>query len=306
MLDIALITSLYRSEKHLPDYIERVRQMGSQLELSLQIIVVSNDATQAERDLLDELSSLDTLVVKVIHCERETLYASWNRGIAQADSDVLGFWNVDDSRTVEGIWEGFRLLTNGADMVDFAFKIQSETDIFTQSTVYLHDKIHPKTGVGPFFMLHRRLYNLAGQFNENFRITGDYEFSKRPLVRQSNVKRSDVIAGTFVIHGDNLSGGASPREWVEFNIALMLLGAYQYMRPVDPLLFKSVWAEWADDAPDVPLEILDWLIGDEAMGRFEAYRRFRSANIWQQRFNAILKRIGWTRPEEAFSPPSMT
>src|SRR5690606_40474479 len=161
MSDISLITSLYRSEDHLSLYIQRVRQISSQLELSLQMIVVANDATQTERDLLDELSSLDTVSVKIIHCERETLYASWNRGIAQADSDVLGIWNVDDLRTAEGISEGFHLLTNGADMVDCAFKIQSETGIVTQAPMYLHDKIHPKTGVGPFFMIHRRLYSLA-------------------------------------------------------------------------------------------------------------------------------------------------
>lgn len=298
MPDISLITSLYRSEKHLPLYIERVQQVSAQLELSLQIVVVVNDATQTERDLLKTLLASDTVEVKIINCERETLYASWNRGITEADSNVLGFWNVDDIRTVEGLTEGFRLLSAGADLVDFAFNIQSDAGIVTQAPEYLHDKLHPKTGVGPFFMIHRRLYELAGQFNENFRIVGDYEFSKRELVREANTKRSDVIAGTFVIHGGNLSGGASPREWVEFNIALMFLREYHFMRPVDPELFKSVWAEWGDDAPDAPVEILDWLIGDDAKRRYQKYTYERQQHPVLRRIRLALARRGLWRSVE--------
>lgn len=307
MPDIALITSLYRSEPHLPLFIERVRQIATQLELALQLVVVVNDATQIERDLLDELLAVERVAVKIIHCERETLYASWNRGIAQADSGILGFWNVDDNRTAEGLAEGYRLLKNGTDLVDFAYNIQNMTETTVHPPAYQADNVHPKTGLAPFFMMHRRLYARAGKFNENFRITGDFEFSKRPIVREADSVRSDIVAGTFILHGDNLSGGTNPREWVEFNIALMLHGYYQFIRPVDPEIFRAVYADWGDAIPDIPAETLNWLIGADAEERFNKYERQRHATIWQRRLHNLLVQVGLRANfEQLFEPPTIT
>jgi glycosyltransferase involved in cell wall biosynthesis len=110
---ISLITSLYRSEKHLPDYMRRVQNVASQLDFPLEIVIVANDATPDERLLLETLQPHDLLSVHIIHTERETLYASWNRGFAAAQYDMLGAWNVDDVRTVEGLIAAYEALEAG-------------------------------------------------------------------------------------------------------------------------------------------------------------------------------------------------
>ena len=103
---ISLITSLYRSEKHLPDYIKRVQSVAAQVDIPLEIVLVANDATETEHQLLATLQQNATFPVTLIHTERENLYASWNRGFEAAQFDILGSWNVDDVRTAEGILAG--------------------------------------------------------------------------------------------------------------------------------------------------------------------------------------------------------
>ncbi|MEL6526543.1 MAG: hypothetical protein AAFQ07_12630, partial [Chloroflexota bacterium] len=61
MPDISLITSLYRSDEHLPTYIEAVEAVARDLALSLEVVIVANDATEAERHLLDTFALSDIL-----------------------------------------------------------------------------------------------------------------------------------------------------------------------------------------------------------------------------------------------------
>ncbi|GAB5493515.1 MAG: hypothetical protein Phog2KO_37300 [Phototrophicaceae bacterium] len=298
MPDISLITSLYRSEKHLPLYIARVQKLATQLDLSLQIVVVVNDATDTETTLLEKFSKQEIVAVKVLHCERETLYASWNRGIAQADSAILGFWNVDDIRTAEGLAEGHRLLNSSADLVDFGFIIQQDETSEYHPPQYNPSKISPKTGTSPFFMFHRNLYNLTQAFNPNFRISGDFEWCKRETVRQATIAYSDSVAGTFILHGDNLSGGANPREWVEFNIALLIHNALDNLRPVDPNLMHQLWDEWGHQYATISDETANWLWGAGARERYEKYTAERQQHPLIRRFRLALARRGLLQSTE--------
>lgn len=306
MPDISLITSLYRSDEHLPQYIEWVQTIVLDLNLSLQIVAVVNDATETERHLIEDLAQSGMLDMKAVYCPRETLYASWNRGIAAADADVLGFWNVDDIRTAQGLTEGLRILNDGAEIVDFAFQIVQDGQMTDYPSAYRQDLFAPKTGTGPFFMFRRDLHQAAGDFNPHFRMVGDFEWSKRQAVREAQYVASDVVSGMFVLHGGNLTGGYNEREWVEFNIALITHEAYGHMRPVNPDLFETLLKEWGDDAPPVPARILQWLIGQEAEERYENYKSFRNMSRWQHRFQHMLERVG-LRPTsyETFAPPQL-
>lgn len=305
MPDISLITSLYRSDAHLPTYINTVQNVIAQSDLTVEIIVVANDATPTEQRLLTTFAQ-QTPHVQVLHCPRETLYASWNRGIAAASSNIIGFWNVDDTRTIEGLQTAYDALTGAYSLVDFAFQVlvQETNTQTTHPPQYRQHNLSPKAGVGPFFMFTRTLYEQAGPFNPLFRITGDFEWSKRDPVRSTGVKRSEVVAGTFTLHGDNLSGGTHPREWVEFNIVLLEHAAYGLLRPADPVLFAEVWQEWGAAAPPSPSPALTWLMGEGAAERFQAYQRYQHAPKWKQRLQTWFARL--TRqptPVQRFQPP---
>ena len=305
MPDISLITSLYRSDEHLPTYINAVEALARDLDLSLEVVIVANDATESERHLLDTFAMTDTMQLTLVHCPRETLYASWNRGIASASSEIMGFWNVDDLRTVEGLQIGYEHLSGSAELVDLAYEVREGARVRLYAPQYQPESLSPKACTAPFFMFHRDLYGRAGAFNAHFRISGDYEWCKRPAVREGIFVRSDVIGGTFVQHGSNLSGGRNPRQHVEYAIALLMNGGYHLLRPVDPALFRQVWAEWGEDAPDALPEALDWLIGEEAEARYADYEYYRQASVWEQRrLTWTARLLGKPTPVERFQPPA--
>ena len=56
-MDISLITSLYRSERFLKDYTRQVLDVGRRLKqdlgLSLEVVIVANDASDDERHRIE-------------------------------------------------------------------------------------------------------------------------------------------------------------------------------------------------------------------------------------------------------------
>ncbi len=298
MTDISLITSLYRSDTHLPTYIKYVKAISEILQvhaLSLEIVVVVNDATSTETRLLHDLLALETLQVQVLSVPRETLYASWNRGINAASGAILGVWNVDDRRTADGLLNGYALFQadSALQLIDFPFLLRYEDgDTIYQQPQFKPKNYSPKTVAAPFFLFRRTLYEANGPFNEHFRITGDFEWCKRDLVRRARYAFSDVTGGTFVVHGGNLSTGTHPLEWVEINTVLVWHGAYAQMRPVDPDLMRESWQAWGHIGGSVPDHIARWLWGEGARERYEAYIRERNTHPLLRRIRLALARRG--------------
>lgn len=298
MPDVSIITSLYKSEKFLADYIGSAKKLAREVKntgLELELVIIPNEASDEERRLFTELERAllaeSIATIQIHHVGRESLYASWNRGLSFATSDIFAFWNVDDLRTAEGLIEGHRLLSNGADMVDFAIKIQQEGRLEQHPAQYQADNLSPAKGVGPFFMFNRQLWEKAGAFISEFRITGDFEWSKRKAVIESNTVSSDVVAGTFVLHGDNLSGGTSS-EWIEFNIALLIHDAPQLMRPVDPQIMRQYWDTWGHQYASISEQSAEWLWGDLAQARYERFEWERNLPLPARRILLALAKRG--------------
>lgn len=295
---LSLITSLYRSEAHLPMYIQRVRDAHTALQslapnFALEIVVVANDATDAEKRLLKDFAATPDVTVNVLHVPRESLYASWNRGVDAAQYDALGFWNVDDVRTAAALVDGAeRLQANVCELVDFPFDVARPHETVRYPPNFKPDLFSPKTTPGTFFVFHRALYERNGAFDPRFRIVGDYEWSKRDAVREAPYALSDVTAGTFVVHGDNLSNGVRPLEWVEINTVLLWHGAHHELRPVDPDLMREVWQAWGHTGVDLSDEMQQWLWGVDARERYEAYTRERNAHPLLRRIRLALARRG--------------
>ena len=283
----------------MPHYIKRVQDVAARLDFSLEVVIVANDATEAEQNLLDTFQSADNLSVNIIHTERETLYASWNRGIAAAQHDLIGFWNVDDIRSVEGLIAGYNALASGEfQLVDSGYDVVEGHEVARYDVPYRQDLLAPKAGVSPFFMLHRTLYETAGAFNEHFKITGDYEWSKRPAVREASYKPLPITGGQFILHDNNLSGGRNPLEWIEFNIALIWHGGFQHLRPVDPDIMRDTWDAWGHTGGEIPDNVAEWLWGSDARQRYEAFTSERKAHPLLRRVRLALARRGWVRSVE--------
>jgi len=298
-MTLSIITSLYRSENHLPQYIEHVQRVFRQITYEVELIIIANEATSTEQDLLQQLSQAAGLNVQIIYTPRETLYHSWNRGIAASSGSVIGFWNVDDTRTAEGLTAAHEVISAGVDLVDMAYERVEGNQRKLIPAPYQRESVSPKTGVSPFFMFHRKLVDQAGAFNPHFQIAGDYEWSKREAVRKARYRALDVLSGQFVLHTHNLSGGRNRLEWVEFNTVLLWLGDCEHLRPVDPVLMRENWETWGQQGHvRIPDEIEEWLWGAGSRERFQRYTRERNAHPFLRRLRLSLARRGIIKSAE--------
>jgi glycosyltransferase involved in cell wall biosynthesis len=270
-MHVSLITSLYRTETHLPTYIQHAREVASQAEargVSVEYVVVANDATARERELLESFDA------KVIHVPRESLYASWNRGVRAASGEAVGFWNVDDIRTLEGIVEGHRKITEGCKLVYFAHTVIRTQRGREERRIYPavpYDKeLHRRVmKCGPFFMFSPQLFREVGEFDERFRIVGDWEWCVR-ATDYAEFCPVELIAGYFVLHGGNLSDTGNPLQVAEENIVYLLQGAYDRIVPVEGDVMWKTWEKWGFD---LPAEIEARMWGEGAAERLARWKK---------------------------------
>lgn len=301
LMHLSLITSLYRSDAYLPAYGQRIQRVLSQLEqmgVSAEILVIANDPTPTERTLLAGLP------IRLIETERESLYASWNRGIAAMQSDIFGAWNVDDERDASALVEGYQLMQAGHTLVDMPMLvIQSETGLFARTRQFvraplIHEpRFTRKHGLNTFMLIHRRLFDTVGVFDSNFRIMGDLEWASRAQ-QQANIGITKQVGGTFYLHGSNLSGTGSTREMIETNIVFLRRQQWDEVRPTpDPKAMREAWDTWGNAANiTVPADLAARLWGENAQDEWVTWQRNHARQQrrlkWATRARTLADRLG--------------
>ncbi len=278
-MDLSLITSLFRSEAHLPVYGERVAEVVAALRaagLTVELVLVANGASAEERRAIESLAASVRQAgasVTMQYVARETVYASWNRGIHASTGGCLGFWNVDDLRYAPALVEGVARLREGCQLIDFPFVQITQgkalgllpvTQTRTFPASYNPARVTPRAGVGPFFLFTRALFEQAGPFDEHFRVTGDFDWAMRDAVRTAHTCTGTELGGTFFMHGGNLSGTRNPYEWIEHNTVLLRHGEWTQIRPVDSDLMRASWQGWGSQGIALPAEIEARLWGADA------------------------------------------
>ncbi len=257
---LTLITSLYKSERYLAQYIANLKKFAeilSRNKVDFEIIVIANAPSEKEKELKEIFKNNPWFVFAEV--AREPLYASWNRGVESAKNEIIGFWNVDDIRYPEAVIDGLRLLKEGAELVYFPFIIKWYLKIFRFSLLVKQKKIEPPVFerrefvrsmyCGPFFIFKKSLYEKVGPFDEQFKIVGDFDWCVRAAKITDKFVLSDKIAGVFRvdkalgalgISGAGLSGGrANARHLAENNIVCVRHGIKDKIQPADENLMKE-------------------------------------------------------------------
>ena len=248
---ITLITSLYKSENYLENYLKRVEKFAGFLlegNIDFEILVIGNDFTAMEKEKLEQFKDLNKWF-RIFYIPRESLYASWNRGIDKAQGDIIGFWNVDDVRYPKAIIDGIRLIKEGAELVYFPFGYLRYVKLLGLRILVKKKLILPplfnrkeftrSMHCGPFFIFTKSLYKKVGPFDEQFKITGDFDWCMR-VAKVTKFKLSKKMAGKFIKDGSGLSGRqSSSLQEVENNIIYIRHGVLDKMKRVDKELSKS-------------------------------------------------------------------
>lgn len=303
MVMVSLITSLYRSEAFLPDYAKAVRSVLYalfQAGVSAELVLIANDATDTERGYITALDhDLHGIAsVQTHYVGRETLYASWNRGLSVFRGEACGFWNVDDIHTAEGYLDGLKRLKTGATLVDFPYERvvhlpNGRTRRTPESVRYTPEYHSRKSLFSPFALFSRMLIEQVGAFDERFRIAGDLDYSVRTLGKAQFAK-SDVFGGEFHLHGGNLSSNNNPRQLAENNVIFLQSHQFKELLPVDPDLMREMWHFWEHTPEELPQSVQAWLWGRGAETRARYY-----ALLWRY---PLLYRIHASLSHRKFIP----
>ncbi len=255
---ISLITSLYRPGKHLKSYLKSISTFAKNKNISLEIIIVGNDLQTSEMAILQDLEKKQPWL-KVINVPRETLYASWNRGVEIAKGEIVGFWNVDDVRTFPALSEAEQIFGQGAELVYFPFYIKRYLNFFSWSFPVWKKEINKtipeyNSGTrpefmrsmfcGPFFMFTKELYKKVGPFDEQFKIAGDFDWCVRATKFNAKMVKVKSIAGEFRVDGSGLSAGANKVVIAETNVVHRRFGVFDKLRPED----SAIAAKYQSDS----------------------------------------------------------
>jgi GT2 family glycosyltransferase len=218
---LSIITSLYRSEQHLETYLANATKVSDELlkeKITHEFLIISNDATKIEKELLVSVKNRNQNF-KIIFCPKESLYATWNRGVREASYQIICFWNVDDQRFTGAIIEGMQLLNNCLAIAYFPFIYKRYVKIFNFSILIKKIIVRPPKysqeifvrgmHCGPFFMTKKNNFATVGPFDETFKIAGDFDWCVRAAKMNVSFKRGSKIAGIFFNDGTTLSGSRS-------------------------------------------------------------------------------------------------
>lgn len=275
MPDLSILTSLYRSDPHLPGYSRHLLDALAQLSsagISPEVMIVANDPSEQEKRLLEDLCAADARI-RVMHVALETVYASWNRAVRASGAPYFGMWNVDDVHFPAAMIAGVEAMKNGADLVDFPHEIVThKRDLLGRQAI--SRRMYPvmvnpehfgrKAVLGPFFMAARSLYDRVGPFDESFAVCGDLDWTARvmPVARFS---AQTIPAGEFHIHGGNLSNTDTVREHIEINLIFMRRGEWSQVFPTrDPESMRKKWQECGDSSIELPDSVQEMLWGPDA------------------------------------------
>lgn len=203
---ITIIVAVYNGAKTLQKCIESiVRQKYPHS----QLIIIDGNSTDTTVDIL----KLNNEHISYWVSEPDDgIYSAWNKGLKHASGDWVCFLGADDY-----FWEPESLLKMATYLMSAPSKIrvvyanvvlvnQNNKQIMTvgapwneAKTIFTELMSIPHCGA----MHKKSLFTDHGNFNETFRIAGDYEFLLREL------KNSDALFAENVIIAGMLQGGIS-------------------------------------------------------------------------------------------------
>lgn len=212
---ISIVTSLFRTESHLPRFLKNAKKVHFELKnqrIAFEHILIANDCSSEEAKMLQRSG----LNFKIFTVPRETLYASWNRGVRESAYRYVTFWAVDDIRFAKAFIEGAKNLSRGFDATYFPYIYKRYVRVFGVKILVMVKIVNPidynpdlfMVGMyaGPHFMFTKEAFNMNGEFKETFKIAGDFDWWVRATKNNLRIIKTPTLSGIFNNDGMTLSG----------------------------------------------------------------------------------------------------
>jgi len=211
---LSVLTSVYKGATYLPDFLENLR--AQTLFPKLELVIVLNEPDSAEEQAVKEFFGKYARQVQILRVDKvETLGASWNRAWKAARGPYLAIWNIDDRRVPHSLGRQLSKLEQNSEWV------LCYGDYLTVSAYGIETGVRRRTPVysaphfgrafaqgGAFWVFRREMEEQSGNFDEQFVVAADMDFSLRMAAKGLQMGRSDGVLGYFT----NAAQGLSTRE----------------------------------------------------------------------------------------------
>ena len=215
-------------------YLERfLRALGQQTVFrETEFVFIHNAPRSQERRLIEAFRQDAACAVKYLEVPRESLYASWNRGILASSSDIVAIWNIDDIRTPDSLERQAAVLENNPGVaLTYGDYIQvdrhgAETGTLKQLPEYDRALFLKKCKTGPFVAWRKSISEKIGLFDEQFRSAGDFDYWIRVASTFDLAKTPGPAVGYFLNEGAGISTDASGLAMAERNVVNLRYGNF--------------------------------------------------------------------------------
>ncbi len=181
---VSAIVSVYKAERFLKACLEDL--VAQSIFSETEVIIIDAHSPENERDIAGEFVDKYSNIKYIRTKERETLYASWNRGIKMSQGTYITNANADDRHAPHA----FERLSKELDANPQLALVYGDCRITNKVNALFHSA--PVTGhfrwlpfdyinllrrceIGPQPMWRRKVHDEVGFFDENYVVAGDYD-----------------------------------------------------------------------------------------------------------------------------------
>jgi glycosyltransferase involved in cell wall biosynthesis len=207
-MKISILTSLYKCERHLQQFFDAVGRI-SNLD-GVELLLLHNEPSTSELATIQTaINQLSPMCIRhIIIPQRETLYASWNRGISLARGKYIAVWNVDDIREPDSLERQATTLDKSPEVgltYGDIIGIQRPGD----RTGMYYNHLEYDSNQSEFFrsfhsscfpMWRKSVHDVVGYFDEQFYVVGDFDFQIR-VARRFPLAKTPGLLG-YYLEGD--------------------------------------------------------------------------------------------------------
>lgn len=195
---VTLIIAVYNAESTVARCLDSVAAQTCQ---SRELIVIDGGSTDGTVDILRH--NADRLSFWI--SEPDTgVYDAWNKGLARARGEWIGFLGADDylwtpdalERLVKAGEQEFPDVRIVYGRVGFVSAHGELLETFGRPWEEIRGEFRSRMALPhPAVLCHRSLFSEHGMFDESFRISGDYEW----LLRELKERNAKFVDGPFVV-----------------------------------------------------------------------------------------------------------
>jgi glycosyltransferase involved in cell wall biosynthesis len=219
MPKITIITSLFKSDKYIDNFLESI--VKQTIFDECELLLINPNPTKKEKDSVKKYIEKYKNIRHIILDEDPGIYGCWNIGIKESSHDLLCNTNVDDLRNIDNLEILRKHLVLGVD-IDLVYGDVSATS--EQPTLNKKYSFRPyehslkpfskenmiKCLPGPLPLWKKTMHNKCGMFDDKYQSAGDWEMWLRSVRMGSKFKKIDAVSGFYFV---NPRGKSTSKEF---------------------------------------------------------------------------------------------